>query len=60
MKKEMIMELNAIAAQDFEKAKAMIEGINLVLGTDYDWLNKRVVFFDKGYVAHDAYAWAEE
>lgn len=68
MKKEMINELNCIAQENFEKAKAMLDGINMVLGTKYGWLNKRVVFFDepdastciKYRNAHDAWANAEE
>lgn len=67
MKKEMISELNNIAQENFEKAKAMLDGINMVLGTKYGWLNKRVVFFDepdastciKYRNAHDAWANAE-
>lgn len=47
MKKEMIGELNMIATENFEKAQAMLDGINLVLGTKYGWLAGRVVFFDK-------------
>lgn len=68
MKKEMINRLNNMAQEDFEKAEAMLEGINMVLGTKYGWLNKRVVFFDepdaptciKYKHAHDAWANAEE
>lgn len=66
MTKEMIKKLNTIAKEDFEKAKAMLEGINLVQGSEYGWLNKRVVFFDdtssiarKYATAHDAYTYAE-
>ena len=67
MTKEMISNLNEIAQNDFEKAKSMLDGINMVLGTKYGWLNKRVVFFDdpdastcfKYQHAHDAFAWAE-
>ena len=67
MKKAMIKELNRIAKEDFEKAEAMLDGINLVLGTKYGWLNKRVVFFDEPDApiciryanAHDAYTEAE-
>ena len=67
MTRAMISELNTIAAEDFEKAQAMLEGINLVLGTKYGWLAGRVVFFDKpnGTVAeryasaHDAWTYAE-
>ena len=66
MKKEMVKRLNEMAQENFEKAEAMLDGINLVLGTEYGWLNKRVVFFDdtssvasKYATAHDAYAHAE-
>ena len=66
MTKTQISKLNIIATQDFEKAKAMLEGINMILGTEYGWLNKRVVFFDdtsstarKYATAHDAYAYAK-
>ena len=66
MTKTQISKLNTIATQDFEKAKAMLEGINMILGTEYGWLNKRVVFFDdtsstarKYATAHGAYAYAK-
>ena len=66
MNKEMISNLNDMAIENFEKAKAMLDGINMVLNTEYGWLNRRVVFFDdtssvarKYATAHDAYAWAE-
>lgn len=65
--KEQVHELNTVAAENFEKAKAMLDGINMVLGTEYGWLCKRVVFFDdtrsvaaKYATAHDAWANAEE
>lgn len=67
MNKEQIHTINAMAKVDFEKAKAMLEGINLVLGTEYDFLNKRVTYFDdtssvakKFATAHDAWANAED
>ena len=44
MNKEMISKLNNVAQENFEKAKAMLNGINMVLGTKYGWLHKRVVF----------------
>ena len=66
MTKEMIGKLNNMAAENFEKAQAMLDGINMVLGTEYGWLNGRVVFFDdtssvarKYAIAHDAYTYAE-
>lgn len=67
--KAQVKELNRVAQEDFPKAQAMLDGINLVLGTDYGWLAKEVVWFethDKENVAeryahcHDAYAWAAE
>ena len=65
--KEQAHKLNAIAAENFEKAQGMLDGINMVLGTEYGWLCRRVVFFDdtssvsaKYATAHDAWANAEE
>lgn len=66
MTKETIGKLNNMAAENFEKAQAMLDGINMVLGTEYGWLKKRVVFFEdtasvarKYATAHDAYVYAE-
>ena len=63
---ETIRELNRTATEDFGKAKAMLDGINMVLGTEYWFLNKRVVFFDdtssiarKYATAHDAMEYAK-
>ena len=63
---ETIGVLNRTATEDFGKAKAMLDGINMVLGTEYEFLNKRVVFFDdisstarKYATAHDAMAYAK-
>lgn len=66
MTKATIKTLNEIAQINFARAKAMLDGINLVLGTKYGWLNKRVVWFEnpdgstaeKFAHAHDAYAYA--
>lgn len=65
--KEQVSKLNTIAQEDFEKAKAMLDGINMVLGTDYGWLYKRVIFSDdtrsvaaRYATCHDAWANAEE
>lgn len=68
MTNAIIKTLNETAKTDFDKAKAMLDGINLVLGTAYGWLAKRVVWFEnpnggtaeKYAHAHDAYTWAEE
>lgn len=46
MNKKMISKINEIAQEDFGIAKEMLECINIALGTDYGWLNKRVVVFD--------------
>lgn len=67
MTKAMVNELNTIAQENFEKVEAMLDGINMALGTKYGWLNKRVVFFDepdestciKYRNAHDAFVYAE-
>lgn len=68
MNKKMISKINKIAQEDFDIAKAMLEGINIALGTEYGWLNKRVVVFDepnapthiKYAKVHDAWLYAEE
>ena len=59
MNKEMVKTINEIAQVNFEKAIRMVEGINLVLGTNYSFLNKRVAFLDENCKAHDAYTYAE-
>lgn len=64
----MISKINKIAQEDFDIAKAMLECINIALGTDYGWLNKRVVFFDdpnapthiKYANVYDAWLYAED
>lgn len=66
LSKDVISKLNTIAREDFDKARAMLDGINLALGTKYGWLNKRVVFFDnpdastteKYSTVHDAWVYA--
>lgn len=57
--KEMFAMLNTTAVFNFKRAQAMLDGINMVLGTEYDWLNKRVIFYDDNSHAHDAWACAE-
>jgi len=65
--KAQVSTLNKIAQSDFQKAQAMLDGINLVLDTQYGWLAKRVVWFENpnGSVAekyaavHDAWADAD-
>ena len=59
MKKEIVSKLNELAQEDFEKAKATLDGINMVLETKFGWINKRVVFFDEYRNAHDAWTYAE-
>ena len=66
--KAQVKTLNTTAQEDFSRAQAMLDGINLVLGTNYEWLAKEVVVFEnpngstaERYAhAHDAYAWAKE
>ena len=63
-----IKTLNEIAQIDFARAQAMLDGMNMVLGTKYGWLAKCVVWFEnpdssgaeKYAGAHDAYVWAED
>ena len=56
MTKKQLSELNALARTDFSKAVGMLEGINFVLGTNYGWLNKRVVLKSSDGKYHDAWA----
>ena len=66
--KETFSKLNELAQLDFRQAEAMLMGINLVLGTKYGWLNRRVVYFDnpdastceRYKTVHDAWANADE
>lgn len=51
---EMIMTINTAAKLDFESAQVMLKTLNMVLGTDFYFLNKRVVVdLDK---PHDLWA----
>lgn len=59
MTKKQLSELNALARADFGKAVGMLEGINFVLGTNYGWLNKRVVLKSLDGRYHDAWAIAD-
>ena len=45
-RKDLIHALNIVAKVDFEVAQAILGECNEHWGTAYDWLNKRVVFFD--------------
>ena len=66
LNKHQIHIINATAKTDWTKAQAMLDGVNLALGTEYGWLNKRVVTFEnpkastaeKYAHAHDAWTWA--
>lgn len=60
--KAQIKTLNELARTNWEKAQGMLEGMNMILGTNYTWLNKRVVFHFEAhgrFECHDAYCWAE-
>ena len=57
--REQAKHLNDVAQMDFTTAEAMLHGVNLVLGTQYFWLDKRVVFKNET-GTHDAYACAEQ
>ena len=64
--KAQVSTMNEIARSDFQKAQAMLDGINMVFGTQYGWLAGRVVWFEnpndttaaKHAHAHDAWACA--
>lgn len=64
--KSQVSTLNETAQNDFQKAQNMLDGVNLVLGTSYGWLAKRVVWFEKPgastvekyAVVHDVWAYA--
>lgn len=60
LSKAVFSQLNEIAQSDFERAQAMLDGINLALGTEYGWLNKRVTFFDDNTTAVRKYATAHD
>lgn len=65
--KEQISKLNEMAQVSFEAAKLALDIVNDMFGTEYGWLNKRVVFFDdpkastaeKYKNAHDAWVYAD-
>ena len=64
--KAQVQNLNETAQDDFELAQKVLDSLNLMLGTKYGWLNKRVVWFEnpdastaeKYAHCYDAYAWA--
>lgn len=58
MTKENISILNNIAKVDIDGAVNMLMGINLVLGTEYYFMNGRVCLSDEKGCRHDAYAMA--
>lgn len=58
--KEQVSRLNTIAQEDFRIAQALLEGFNMAKGTDYGWLNKRVVFFDDTSSVASRYATAHD
>lgn len=56
--------LNNMARVDITRALAIIGGINDLFGTEFDILNRRVVFYEidpkHAYkTSHDAYAYAD-
>lgn len=63
--KERINKINEVAQENFDKAQGMLDMLNEICGTQFGFLNKRVVRFENpnGSVAeryahcHDA--WAE-
>ena len=60
--KEMIQKINRTAQENWEKAQGMLEMLNMMSGTEFGWLNKRVVRFNNpkvGYSGGCHDAWAE-
>lgn len=43
---EMVHKLNEVAQSDFEHARVLLNSLNEVCGTEYGWLDKRVVYSD--------------
>nr|DAW17008.1 MAG TPA: hypothetical protein [Caudoviricetes sp.] len=67
LNKEQVHTLNTLAKVDFDKAEYALEYVNKLFGTEYYWMNKRVVYSDdmssihaKLATSHDAWANAEE
>lgn len=65
--KAMIKKINEVALEDFDRAKGMLDAVNMIAGLHYGWLNRRVVWFDNPFAstcnrgcAHDAYVTAED
>lgn len=44
--KERISRINDMAQENWEKAQGMLEMLNEICGTQFGWLNKRVVIFE--------------
>lgn len=53
--KEIFKKINRTAQENIEKAFGMIEAINLMNGTQYEMLNRRVVYKDDCGHYHDAW-----
>lgn len=61
--KDQVRKINDWAKINWEKAQVLLQGVNLALGTNFRWINKRVVFLgeDHGQLGwHDAYCWAKD
>lgn len=65
--KAMVRELNNLAQEDFDRAQAMLDGVNMLTGGKYGWLSMRVIVSDdistipaRYSTAHDAYFYAKE
>ena len=59
--RETITRINSVAQENFDIARGMLAMLNELSGTEFGWLNKRVVWFeepDKGYSSpcHDLWA----
>lgn len=65
--KAMAKEPNKLAHEDFDRAQAMLDGVNMLTGGKYGWLSMRVIVSDdistihaRYSTAHDAYVWAQD
>ena len=64
MTRETIKKINETASENFERARGMLAMLNELAGTEFGWLNKRVVWFEdpgNGYSSgcHDLWATME-
>lgn len=44
---ETIKKINLVAQENFDRARGMLTMLNELAGTEFGWLNKRVVWFEE-------------